>query len=145
MLTYDPRTISSHVYKGLKELHRNASDGSAQNEQKSQAVELYTYIATWGLLRLKGEEFALSQDSKRKVVECFFQILGKIAFSDQNYLSGRDGLTKLTKQDDKNALSASEYLGISGLALQIAREFSFWAEAVYPNTSSTPNSNNNPS
>ncbi|MEB3146533.1 MAG: hypothetical protein VKL02_10400 [Cylindrospermopsis raciborskii 1523720] len=169
MLTYDPRTISSKVYSQLNQLNIQTS-ADDKREQKSQAVELYNYIATWGLLRLKAEEFALSQENKRKVVKCFFQILEEIHFSSidkeinlpeptqsnqqaipvskpnrpskpnnqpnqptnnpsrVNTLIGKGGLDYLTQ----NNLSASEYLGLTGLGLEIAREFAFWAEAIYP-------------
>ncbi|MEG4230841.1 hypothetical protein QUA40_01805 [Microcoleus sp. Pol11C3] len=134
MLTYDPRTISSKVYKNLDDLKNKTPNESDRKEQKSQAVELYTYISTWGLLRLKAEEFALSQDNKRRVVQSLFQTLGEIAFSGQpNPFLGRDGLNYLTGKD------ASEYLGFTGLALQVAREFAFWAEAIYPKTQTNPN------
>lgn len=127
MLTYDPRTISSKVYKNLEQLKANTPNESDRKEQKSQAVELYTYIATWGLLRLKAEEFALSQNSKKEVVKCFFKTLGQVAFPDTaNPFLERQGLNYLTEKD------ASEYLGFTGLALQVAREFAFWAEAIYP-------------
>jgi len=136
MLTYDPRTISTCVYQGLSNLQQSAPE-SAQNEQKSQAIELYTYISTWGLLRLKAEEFAISQNNKKDVVICFFNILGKIALNKPDYFLERQGLNNLTKRDDSESLSASEYLGLTGLALQIAREFAFWAEAVYPDAQAT--------
>lgn len=127
MLTYDPRTISSKVYQNLDNLKNDTPNESDRKEQKSQAVELYTYVATWGLLRLKAEEFALSQDNKKKVVQRFFNTLGEIAFSGQpNPFLGREGLNYLTEKD------ASEYLGFTGLSLQVAREFAFWAEAIYP-------------
>lgn len=126
-LTYDPRSISTQVYRNLSDVKQRTPDAAKQKEQKSQAVELYTYVATWGLLRLKAEETALSQDSKKAVVKCFFQTLGQIAFPDKpNTVADASGLDYLSKQD------ASEYLGLTGLALQVAREFAFWAEAVYP-------------
>lgn len=130
MLTYDPRRISVKVYSNLNQVKQTATSTQQQEEQKSQAIELYTYTATWGLLRLKGEEPALSnQPQKRAIIECFFKTLGELAYSDEtpNPLDGQDsGLNKLI------SLQASEYLGLSGLALQIAQEFSFWAEALYP-------------
>jgi hypothetical protein len=81
MLTYDPRTISSKVYRQLNDLKTSTHEQTNQKEQKSQAVELYSYVATWGLLRLKAEEFAISQDNKREIIKCFFQTLQEIHFS----------------------------------------------------------------
>lgn len=130
MLHYDPRSISSKVYQNLKKLKDETPNNSDQKEQKSQAVELYNYIATWGLLRLKAEEVALNQNSKKKTVKCFFKTLAKVAFSDVDLhpLSQSEesqGIEFLTR------LSTSEYLGLTALALQVAREFAFWTEAVY--------------
>jgi len=180
MFTYDPRTISSKVYSQLNQLNAKTS-ADDKREQKGQAVELYNYIATWGILRLKAEEFALSQENKRKVVKCFFQILEEIHFgsldkdltppqptqSNQQAISVNkpkppnlanppiiirrlnqpsqpsqptSNLPPVTTLIDKggldyltqNNLSGSEYLGLTGLALEVAREFAFWAEAIYP-------------
>ena len=129
MLSYDPRSISSRVYRSLQALRNSTTDRTICDEQKSQAVELYTYIATWGLLRLKGEETALGKESKRAVVICFFQTLSGLAFPEEpNALVGSAGLQKLTQE----GMVASSYLGLTGLALQVAQEFAFWAESLYP-------------
>lgn len=134
MLHYDPRTISTNVYQKLKTVKDSTQDSKEHDKQRNQAIELYTYIATWGLLRLKGEETALrNEPEKQKVVVCFFEALGELVFpsigsnlNSPNPLTGNAGLTKLMDLD------ASEYLGITGVALQVAREFSFWAESLYP-------------
>jgi hypothetical protein len=130
MLTYDPRSISTKVYRNLQALKDKTSKESDQKEQKSQAVELYNYIATWGLFRLKAEQTALNKDTHKAVVQCFFKTLEDVAFPD-------DKSQKLSKESGLNYLcdpnrDASEYLGLTGLALQVAREFAFWAEAIYP-------------
>lgn len=133
MLKYDDRQISKRVYLNLGKLSGDSVEEEKRREQRGQAVELYTYIATWGLLRLQGEDAALTkQPEKRKVVHCFFQTLGELitpeALQDQNanpFNSVESGLDHLT------SLPSSEYLGLTGIALQIARKFSFWAEALY--------------
>ncbi|MGL4498158.1 MAG: hypothetical protein ACRCU2_03770, partial [Planktothrix sp.] len=66
----DPRAIATPVHQTLFQL-RNSYEEAKQNgqiseenykkrlrEQKSQAQELYTYLATWGLMRLRAEEMA---------------------------------------------------------------------------------------
>lgn len=130
MLTYDPRSISSKVYSNLQALKNNTVKESDQKEQKSQTVELYNYIATWGLFRLKAEQKALNKDNHKKVVKCFFETLEQIAFPDDNSqkLSRASGINYLSSP----TMNTSEYLGLTGLALQVAREFAFWAEAIYP-------------
>ncbi|MDG2991068.1 hypothetical protein L3556_09040 [Candidatus Synechococcus calcipolaris G9] len=121
---FDPRTMGKPVYEALQALKSQPNQNDARlKEQKNQAVELYTYLSTWGLLRLKAEEKALSQEGKKQVVKSFFQCLQ--AISEQSKLVGDEGLKTLKD------LSTDEYLGLMGLGLAIAQEFSFWATAVY--------------
>ena len=124
METLDPRTLSTPVYEALQELRdRNSNDNSRLKEQKSQAVELYTYLATWGMMRLKAEEQALSQKGKQDVVKKYFECLQFL--SSIGSLSGNKGLDSLKQ------LKADDYLGLTGLGLNLAQEFSFWANAIY--------------
>jgi len=125
-MTFDPRTIATPTYdalNNLRNLHRQ--DDTRLKQQKGQAVELYTYLSTWGMMRLKAEEMALPDGmmGKKQVVQKFFECLQTI--SGTKNLSGEQGLTTL-----KN-LNTDEYLGITGLGLALAQEFSFWATAVY--------------
>jgi len=124
-MKFDPRSIGAPVYDGLKDLRGNLSkDDPLVKRQKSQAVELYTYLSTWGMMRLKAEEKALSQEGKKQVVKKYFECLQTL--SDIQNLAGNDGLAVLTK------LEVDEYLGLTGLGLALAQEFSFWAAAIYP-------------
>ena len=121
---FDPRTMGKPVYEALQGLRAQpGQDDSRLKEQKNQAVELYTYLSTWGLMRLKAEETALSQEGKKQVVKKYFDCLEKI--SEKTNLSGSAGLETLKKMD------TDDYLGLTGLGLSIAQEFSFWATAVY--------------
>jgi hypothetical protein len=125
-MTFDPRTIATPTYDALNNLHSLPNqDETRLKQQKSQAVELYTYLSTWGMMRLKAEEMALPDGmmGKRQVVQKFFECLQTI--SETQNLSGEQGLTTL-----KN-LNTDEYLGITGLGLALAQEFSFWATAIY--------------
>lgn len=121
---FDPRTMGKPVYEALHELKNLPNqDDTRLKEQKNQAVELYTYLSTWGLMRLKAEENALSQEGKKQVVKKYFECL-EVITECQN-LAGKPGLETL-----KN-LDTDDYLGLTGLGLAIAQEFSFWATAVY--------------
>jgi hypothetical protein len=132
-MSFDPRTIGKPVYQALQglrdEQEQNQRDEVKRKdqlkEQKNQAVELYTYIATWGLLRLKAEEKAISDDKKGKkqVVQEYFRCLETLA--EKTSLSGPNGLNTLV------GMELDDYLGLTGLALAVAQEFSFWATAVY--------------
>jgi len=123
-MTFDPRTIGKPVYEALSQLRSQPNqEDSRLKEQKNQAVELYTYLSTWGMMRLKAEEKALSQEGKKQVVKKYFECLQELS-GIQN-LVGDSGLNVL-----KN-LGIDEYLGVTGLGLALAQEFSFWATAVY--------------
>jgi hypothetical protein len=156
---FDPRTLSTPVYEALSDLRapyeqawREAKSESDKKlyydhlkEQKNQAVELYTYISTWGLMRCKAEEMYLdktklgepeitslkkkaetSQEGKREVIKKYFLCLEALAENQKiKGVSTAQGLNIL-----KN-LKADDYLGLTGLGLELANEFSFWANAVY--------------
>ncbi|WLT40453.1 hypothetical protein NON20_25305 (plasmid) [Synechocystis sp. B12] len=118
MPNFDPRTLNKQAFQSLQTLrHQAGQDNSLLKEQKNQAMELYTYLSTWGLMRLKAEEVALSQTGKRQVVERFFNDLGTL--SGRNNLADSQGLNTLV------ALSANEYLGLTGLGIELANEFGF--------------------
>ena len=122
----DPRTLSTPVYEALQALRENyprETHSPRLKEQKGQAVELYTYLATWGMMRLKAEENALSQEGKQDVVRAFFRCLESI--SGTAHLAGENGLETIKD------LGTEDYLGLTGLGLKVAQEFGFWATAVY--------------
>jgi hypothetical protein len=125
-MTFDPRSIGTPVYDALSSLKLQTRDDTNRlKQQKSQAVEIYTYLSTWGMMRFKAEEQALGKDmeGKKQVVKKFFECLEHL--SQRKNLANDDGLTTLKDLD------VSDYLGLTGLGLAIAREFSFWATAVY--------------
>ncbi|MCG9886937.1 MAG: hypothetical protein MH825_15485 [Cyanobacteria bacterium] len=123
MAGFDSRTLATPVYQSLDSLRKKTRNDTQKSEQKGQAVELYTYLSTWGLMRLKAEEVALSQQGKKEVVLEFFKCLQQV--SGQQNLTGDVGLKTLTD------LKADDYLGLTGLALSLAQEFSFWGNAIY--------------
>lgn len=125
-MTFDPRTIAKPIYDALNTLKNSTNqDDTRLKQQKSQAVELYTYLSTWGMMRLKAEEMALPDGmmGKKQVVQKFFECLQTISGTPN--LFGQQGLETL-----KN-LSTDDYLGLTGLGLALAQEFSFWATAIY--------------
>jgi hypothetical protein len=123
-MTFDPRTIATPVYEALDGLRQLPNqDETRLKEQKNQAVELYTYLSTWGMMRLKAEEKALSQEGKKQVVRKYFECLQQ--------LSGVENLATDKGLDVLKNLGIDEYLGLTGLGLALAQEFSFWATAIY--------------
>lgn len=121
-MSFDPRSIGKPVYEKLHDLKTKTTDSDKHKKQRSMAQELYTYLSTWGLMRLKAEETILN-DGREQPVKIFFECLQEL--SGKKGLVGEGGLNTL-----KN-LNVSDYLGLSGLGLAIAREFSFWTSAVY--------------
>ncbi|MBR8829382.1 MAG: hypothetical protein DSM107014_16035 [Gomphosphaeria aponina SAG 52.96 = DSM 107014] len=123
-MSFDPRTISTPVYDVLTTLRSQPNQENTRlKEQKNQAVELYTYLSTWGMMRLKAEETALSQEGKKQIVIKYFECLENL--SGVNNLANSKGLNTL------KTLNTDEYLGLTGLGLQLAQEFGFWASAIY--------------
>lgn len=127
MTTFDPRTLNKEAFTALKTLRDRG--GNDLQEQRNYARELYTYLSTWGLMRLKAEQKALTQDGKKQVVKAFFEHLQSL--SGVSNLAGEQGLETLIN------LSANEYLGLTGLAIELANEFGFWANAVYSDIKDT--------
>jgi endonuclease III-like uncharacterized protein len=121
-MIFDPRTLATPVYEALSDLKQH-NQGDTLREQKGQAVELYTYVSTWGLMRLKAEEEAQKKEGKKQIVVKFFDCLEQL--SGHQHLASRKGLETL------KGLGVEDYLGLTGLGLAIAQEFSFWATAVY--------------
>jgi hypothetical protein len=120
MKIFDPRSIATPVYEALTYLSQHNSDLQGQ---KIQAFALYSYLSTWGLMRLKAEETAISGDGKKAVIKAYFSCLEQL--SDKTELAGTKGLQTITK------MGTEEYLGLTGLGLVVAQEFSFWATAIY--------------
>jgi hypothetical protein len=124
MQIFDPRSIAKPVYTALTELSvREQGNEKQLKEQKTQAFELYSYLSTWGLMRLKAEETAISGDGKKAVIKAYFSCLQTL--SGKTELAGLKGLQTIT------AMGTEEYLGLTGLGLTLAQEFSFWATAIY--------------
>jgi hypothetical protein len=139
-MVYDPRSLGTPVYEELIRLRANhGQDDSRLKEQKSYARELYTYISTWGLMRFKAEEMALSQAGKKDIVLAYFRCLQTIAGVDN--LVGNSGLSTLKAINTQNntGMDLEGYLGLTGIGLAIAQEFSFWANAVYHDISGEDN------
>ena len=137
-MTFEPAKFGKVSYTALLDLRSHYESNNPRNEHKaifqeiwSEAVEIYTYLSTWGLMRLKAEQTALEkQPVKQKVVDVFFKCLQELEPIQGKDLAARNpvGLNTL------KTLNTSEYLGVTGLALALAQEFSFCANAVYPSS-----------
>lgn len=125
MLKLDTRDFSRSAYKGLEQVkqtlnvtkHKNAS-GLIQG--------LPSYLSTWGLHRLAGDGIKYSQaraeDTRYK---------GRVY---QEFLSTLQTITGVSfSLNDPKVLIEMElrsYAGLNRLAIELAREWSFWAAAI---------------
>ena len=125
MLKIDTRDFSRSAYEGLEEVKKQVK---SQNHKKASGIiqSLPSYISTWGLHRLAGDGIkyvgAKSDDTKYKgqVYQSFLQRLQAVSqinfvYSDPKTLMGLDIHT---------------YAGLNRLAIELAREWSFWAPTI---------------
>ena len=138
MKIFNPRSIATPVYNALKKLSEEGGEKDLK-EQKSQSFALYSYLATWGMMRLKAEESALQtkkdgksiRNGKTDIIKAYFNCLEEL--SGEADLVGAKGLQTIT------AMGTEEYLGLTSLGLTLAQEFSFWATAIYVDVEITGN------
>ena len=122
MLKLDTRDFSHAAYKGLLEVKKTVN--FTNHEKASSVVQsLPSYVSTWGLHRLAGDGIKYQSGEtkyKGQVYQQFLktlQILSQVAFAP----------------DDPQALFAMElqaYAGLNRLAIELAREWSFWATPI---------------
>jgi hypothetical protein len=125
MLKLDTRNFSASAYTGLEEVKQAVDQ---KNHKKATAIVqgLPSYISTWGLHRLAGDGIkytqAKSEDTKYKgqVYQEFLKTLkdlSNVAFdhADPKTLIGMD---------------LTVYTGLNRLAIELAREWSFWAPTI---------------
>lgn len=105
VMIFDPRSLANPVYDRLSQLRNRTRDQARLRKQKSMAQEIYTYLSTWGLMRLKAEETIL-KDGREDPVQVFFECLQEIA-----------GQPELSLDNLKN-LSADDYLGLTSIPEQ---------------------------
>ncbi len=125
MLKLDTRDFSKSAYNGLLQVKDNM-DAKYHKKASSIVQSLPSYISTWGLHRLAGDGVkyseAKSDETKYKglVYQQFLitlQTLTKVAFAP-------------TEADTLLNMDLSLYTGLNRLAIELAREWSFWATAI---------------
>ncbi|NJL21659.1 MAG: hypothetical protein HC895_13885 [Leptolyngbyaceae cyanobacterium SM1_3_5] len=125
MLKLDTRDFSLAAYKGLEQVKQKVSVSKHKNA--SGLVQgLPSYISTWGLHRLAGDGIKYSQaraeDTRYK---------GKVY---QEFLTTLQAISGVTFAiDNPKVLIEMElrsYTGLNRLAIELAREWSFWATPI---------------
>jgi hypothetical protein len=133
----DSRQFSQEAYQGLIALRdgaptkdRNHQVERRHYEKASGLVQgLATYIATWGLHRLSGDAKKFlngtAEDTKYKG-KVYREFLYRLKeFSKQEFDPENEGsLVNLPLRD---------YTALNHLAIQLAKEWSFWAASVLGN------------
>lgn len=125
MLKLDPRDFSKSAYNGLGEA---AKVINSQYHKKASSIvqSLPAYISSWGLSRLAGDakkySEAKSDETKYKgqvylVFLKTLQSLTKVAFAP-------------TEPATLINMPLSTYAGLNRLAIELAREWSFWAVTI---------------
>jgi hypothetical protein len=126
MQKIDPRYFSKNAYEGLGEVRETIAP--AYHSKASSIVQgLPSYIASWGLHRLAGDAIkyadrSRSEDTRYKglVYRTFLEklkSLGAIEFD----------LESLSQVFE---MPLPQYTQINRLAIELAREWSFWATAI---------------
>lgn len=126
----DSRSFSKEAHRGLTELKAILQQELGSNNYDSKACNLIrgltAYISTWGLHRLSGDAkkflAGTASDTKYKgYVYKQFLVRLKI-FSDADF-----------DVDDESTLinlPLSRYTGLNRLAIELSKEWSFWAVAI---------------
>ena len=126
----DSRKFSKEAHRALTEMVTNQDDYYLSNDYRRRASGLVqgltAYISTWGLHRLSGDAKKFlsgrGEDTryKGKVYKKFLVSLQ--SFSGTNFDVDNEGSLL--------GMSLREYTSLSRLAIELAREWSFWTPAV---------------
>lgn len=121
----DSRKFSREAHGALTELKNEL--GTAYHKKASGLVQgLTAYISTWGLHRLSGDAkkflAGTGEDTRYKgrVYQKFLQKLQ--SFSGQDFDVNNEG--------SLIHLRLRQYTALNQLAIQLAKEWSFWAPSV---------------
>ncbi len=125
MQSLDTRDFSRYAYNGLTEVKRIVR--VVDHKKASGIVQgLSAYISSWGLHRLSGDGLkyinSRSEETKYKgqVYQEFLKTLQKLSQVPFAY----DDASSLINLD------LGKYTGLNRLAIELAREWSFWAVPI---------------
>lgn len=127
MLKLDTRKFSQETYAALTEL-KTELDSSYHKKASGLIQGLTAYISTWGLHRLSGDATKFlagkAEDTKYKgkVYRKFLEKLS--AFSAKKFDININDPGSLIN------MPLREYTALNHLAIELAREWSFWASAI---------------
>jgi hypothetical protein len=122
MLKLDTRKFSHSAYAALQEVKTNVS---SKNHKKASSIvqSLPSYVSTWGLYRLAGDGLKYQSGETKYKGQVYQEFLRTL----------RDLSQVAFAYDDPGSLFAMElhaYTGLNRLAIELAREWSFWAVPI---------------
>lgn len=125
MKKLDSRQFTKKAYMTLKEIESKLHKD--YHKKASGLIQgLVAYISTWGLHRLSGDAVKFSngkgEDTKYKG-KVYFDFLQALKDFSQQQFDVRDPSTLIN-------MPLSEYTALNRLAIELAREWSFWAPAI---------------
>ena len=124
MLKLDTRDFSRAAYTGLKQVKEKVN--SKNHEKASSVVQgLPAYISTWGLHRLAGDgvKYAKSFDETKYKGQVYQEFLKTLQNLSQVAFAPNDPGTLID-------MELRTYTGLNRLAIELAREWSFWAVTI---------------
>jgi len=125
MLKLDPRDFSKSAYNGLQKV-AEVVDKDDRGKASSAVQSLPAYISSWGLSRLAGDAKKYSEAKSEKT-----KYKGQVYLA---FLNTLQGLTKVAFAPKEPAtlinMHLSTYAGLNRLAIELAREWSFWAVTI---------------
>lgn len=122
MLKLDTRDFSHSAYKGLQEV--KAIVESKNHGKASSVVQgLPSYLSTWGLHRLAGDGKKYDSRETKYKGQVYQHFLKKLQELSQVAFAFDDTSTLFE-------MEIHDYTGLNRLAIELAQEWSFWAEPI---------------
>jgi hypothetical protein len=125
MLKIDTRDFSVSAYAGLEKA-KNTVDSEYHMKASGIVQSLPSYISTWGLHRLAGDgvKYMKSKSNETKYKgQVYQEFLRKLQSVSQVAFTYSDPKTLM-------GLDIKTYSGLNRLAIELAREWSFWAATI---------------
>lgn len=125
MLKLDTRNFSLSAYTGLESVRQSVQVNSLK-KASGIVQSLPSYISSWGLHRLAGDGIkyseARSEDTRYKgvVYQQFLKTLQTLTGVSFDYRNPKSLME----------MGIHEYTGLNRLAIELAREWSFWSVTV---------------
>jgi hypothetical protein len=125
MLKLDVRDFSRSAYRGLVSI-KDTVDSRYHKKSSSLVQGIPSYISTWGLHRLAGDGIKFSEARSEDTL-----YKGAVY---QGFLRTLDELTDVVfiynEPQTLLGMELQEYTGLNRLAIELAKEWSFWATTI---------------